>query len=401
VLRVAIDSRVTPDYAGGVQLFLLGLAHSLGTLSSPDERYVFLVNENEGEWLEPYLGTNSKTLVVGTSLDARLNRHPLLGRAAHLAAGVADRLLGSRAVSIPAKPAALDETGLDLVHFATQRGFSTSLPSIYQPWDLQHRHFPEFFTRRQYTVREVQYQAFCHAADRIVVASRWGRDDLVAAFGVDPAKVEVIPLAAPTAAYDEPTAVELEEVRRRLDLPDTFLIYPAHAWHHKNHLALVEAVAIARDELGVELYVVCPGQPYELFATIQRRIERHSLQRQIRFVGWADPLTMQCLYRLCAGMVFPSLFEGWGLPVTEAFQAGVPVACSNATCLPEAAGDAALLFDPEDPQAIAAAAVRLLDSTTRQELIERGRRRADELSWEKVAAAYRRLYTTVAAVTRD
>jgi glycosyltransferase involved in cell wall biosynthesis len=109
------------------------------------------------------------------------------------------------------------------------------------------------------------------------------------------------------------------------------------------------------------------------------------------------PLEVQCLYRLATCLVFPSRFEGWGLPVTEAFLCGLPVASSDASCLPETTGGAALLFDPDDAEAVAGAMERLMtDETLRGELIDRGRAVAGKLSWTSTAARFRQLYHSLA-----
>jgi glycosyltransferase involved in cell wall biosynthesis len=105
---------------------------------------------------------------------------------------------------------------------------------------------------------------------------------------------------------------------------------------------------------------------------------------------------LQCLYQLCRCLVFPTKFEGWGLPVTEAFSMGIPVACSNVTCLPDLTGDAALLFDPDQPTDMAAAIRRLwTDETLRATLIERGKKQVARFSWTRTAKIFRAHYRRI------
>ncbi|HET7928778.1 MAG TPA: glycosyltransferase, partial [Actinomycetota bacterium] len=109
--------------------------------------------------------------------------------------------------------------------------------------------------------------------------------------------------------------------------------------------------------------------------------------------GYVSPLELQCLYRLARFLVFPTLFEGGGMPVFEAFAAGVPVAASDVTCIPRQAGDAALLFNPREPAGIADAMIRLwADGALRAELVRRGRERVARFTWDRTARTYRALY---------
>jgi glycosyltransferase involved in cell wall biosynthesis len=120
----------------------------------------------------------------------------------------------------------------------------------------------------------------------------------------------------------------------------------------------------------------------------------------MRFVGYVSPLDLRCLYRLARFLVFPSLFEGGGMPVFEAFAAGVPVACSNVTCLPRQAGDAALLFEPRDRAAMADALVRTWgDGALRSDLVRRGRDRVARFTWDRTARIYRAHYRQIAGRT--
>ena len=142
--------------------------------------------------------------------------------------------------------------------------------------------------------------------------------------------------------------------------------------------------------------LVCSGHLNELYPKLERRAEELGLGDKVSFVGFVEPLQLRCLYELATGVIFPSRFEGWGMPVTEAFSLGVPVACSNVTSLPEVAGDAALLFDPNSAEEMADAAWSLwTDPELRARLIERGRR-ARKLSFEQPTRTFRAHYRRIA-----
>jgi glycosyltransferase involved in cell wall biosynthesis len=191
--------------------------------------------------------------------------------------------------------------------------------------------------------------------------------------------------------------MELRETRARLELPEAFAYYPAQTWKHKNHLALLDALSLLRDRDGIEVPVVFTGHQNSFHVKIDRKVRSLGLQSQVRFLGYVAPADVQALYMLSRMLVFPSLFEGFGLPVAEAFRRGVAVACSTATCLPEIAGGAAELFDPRSVGEMAAAIRRVwTDPDLRRRLVERGRARGSTFTWRDTAARHRALYRQVA-----
>jgi glycosyltransferase involved in cell wall biosynthesis len=268
---------------------------------------------------------------------------------------------------------------------------------VYQPHDLQHLHLPEYFTARERLGREGTYRAFCAQAQTVVMMTRWGKDDLTTHYDLPRTKVCVVPGASVLDAYAEPTGADIDAARARLALPEQFAFFPAQTFPHKNHLTLLEALAIARDRLGTTIPLVASGHQNDFFPRIARRVSDLHLDTQVQFVGFVRPVELRALYRMARCMVFPSSFEGWGLPVVEAFQEGTPVACADATSLPEVAGDAALLFPADSPTEMAEQLVRLWrDDGLRARLTARGRGRAAALSWTRTARIFRAHYRRIA-----
>jgi glycosyltransferase involved in cell wall biosynthesis len=143
--------------------------------------------------------------------------------------------------------------------------------------------------------------------------------------------------------------------------------------------------------------LVCPGQRNRFYPRIAERARELGLEETTRFPGFLPPSELRGLYRLAEALVFPSLFEGWGMPVTEAFSAGLPVACSSAAGLPDLVGDAGLIFDPERPEEIADRVHRLwASSALREQLRERGARRAERFSFDHAARLFRAHYRQIA-----
>ncbi|HVE68577.1 MAG TPA: glycosyltransferase family 1 protein [Solirubrobacteraceae bacterium] len=221
-------------------------------------------------------------------------------------------------------------------------------------------------------------------SDRVIAVSRSTRDDLVRHVGIAAAKVDVVPqgMGAPARADPVPEA----RLRERHALGSRAVVLSVSAKRpHKNLARLLEALALIAPERRPAL--VLPGYPTWHETELRERARALGVEGDVRFLGWIDAAELEGLYALAAAFVFPSLYEGFGLPVLEAMSRGVPVATSDRSSLPEVAGDAALLFDPLSPRAIATAMETLLGDAQRAERLRAaGRRRAAQFTWEATAA---------------
>jgi len=398
-LRVCLDARLVSGEWGGVEQVIIGLAGALSRLGDGDERYLFLVNPGHTAWLEPFVFGPSSLLMSNPPAATTTDPGGLRGTAVRLVRagiprGVRSALPGHlpRAYHAPESDGSIERAGVDVMHFPMQVGFRTELPTIFAPHDLQHLHLPQFFSRAAIAEREARYRALCDRASIVTLMSTWGRDDIVARYGLPPEKVRVVPGAAAIEAYDPPTEGEMASTRDRLRLPERFALYPAKAWPHKNHLRLVAALRLLR-ERGVDVPVVLTGEQSGLEIPILARADDLGVADLMRFVGFVTPGELMALYRMARMMVFPSLFEGWGLPVVEALAEGLPLACSDVTCLPAITAGAAELFDPADPAAIARAVANVWgDDRLRARLILDGRARAARFSWSHTARVFRACY---------
>jgi len=406
-LRVCIDARMGSEgSSGGVQQVVIGLATGLALIGAADQEYYFLTKGGPPEWLRPHLRGPCRALALPPpppvpgwkrAVKAIVPKH-LLDVPFHLAA-LAHDVLRQR---VPTSDGTIERAGMQVMHQTLQFGFRTDIPSIYMPYDLQHLHLPELFSFGDRRRKAVHYPTLAAAAASVVAISRWGKDDLVRSFGLPPEKVHVVHLAPAVDAYPDPTRSDLEELRHRHALPDAFVLYPAQTWRHKNHLGLLDALALLRDRDGLAIPAVFTGHRNDFLPVLERRVRALGLGSQVRFLGFVSPVELKALYLLCRLLAFPSRFEGFGMPVVEAFRLGVPVACSNATSLPEVAGDAALLFDPALPDTIADAIRRLwTDSSLRDDLVARGRERARAFTWTATARKFQALYRSAAGWPLD
>jgi len=227
---------------------------------------------------------------------------------------------------------------------------------------------------------------------RVIAVSESTRDDLVRLLGTDPARIDVVPngVGRPPMAGGTPA----RELRAQLALGDRRVLLCLSAKRpHKNLAGLLRALALMAPERRP--VAVLPGYPTPYEEELREEARTVGVEDDVRFLGWTSDADVEGLFALAAVFVYPSLYEGFGLPILEAMARGVPVACSDCSSLPEVAGDAALLFNPADPAAIADAVSRILgDRDLATVLARMGRGRAAGFSWDRTAegtlAAYER-----------
>jgi glycosyltransferase involved in cell wall biosynthesis len=395
-VRVVIDARLRDGEPGGVQQIVIGLASGLSRLGNGGEEYLFATWRGHAEWLRPFVGGPCRIVDIGAS------RIRTVGRWVRGALGTtgAFGVLPSSRVSVAPNDRAIEALGADVIHFPTQRAFLTATPNVYQPHDLQHVHLPRFFSDAARQSRDRVYRTYCAQAAAVVVMSEWGRTDIVREYGLQRSRVYVVPWAPMLAEYPVPTAADIEATRRRYSLPGPFAYFPAHTFPHKNHVGLLQALARLRDSAGLAVPLVCTGRRNEFYGVIRERVRELRLDEQVRFLGFVPPADVAVLYRACRAVVFPTLFEGWGLPLSEAFYAGVPIACSRVTCLPEQADGGAMLFDPSDQSDMARAIAAVWsDEDLRARLVARGREVVARLGWDRTARMFRAIYRRVSGAS--
>jgi glycosyltransferase involved in cell wall biosynthesis len=215
---------------------------------------------------------------------------------------------------------------------------------------------------------------------RILTLSEAAKDDIAHYLHVEPNRIDVTPLGP--GLPDDVPPVDEAELRRRHALGDASIVLAVSAKRpHKNLERLLEAIALV--EADPEPVLVAPG-----YETVFEPELRQRAGERVRFLGWVEDDELEGLYRAATCFVFPSLAEGFGLPVLEAMMRDVPVACSRIGPLEEIAGDAARYFDPTDVQDMARAIESLLvDADLRARLVEAGRERARQFSWARTAEA--------------
>ena len=380
--------------AGGIEQATYELISSIGRLDRRNEYRVYAPSSTCAEWEVP------------EGFRVRFFHSEAGSRGAEaLGAYCANELargLGLHGVVTPAMRSLANYNRLDfdLVHSVS--GYIhpdlIAFPGILTINDLQHLHYPEFFTPGEFEERERLYRASAERARHIICISEYTRQDVHRQYGIPLERMSTVWIIPSRTAWIRLPDPVRRDVLQRMDVGGRYLLFPAHCWLHKNHARLVEALESIDSELPSDFRVIMTGRPFPDEHPAAERLRRWSgSASRVRHLGFRSPREMQALIQGCTALVFPSLFEGYGMPVAEAIIAGRPVLCSNVTSLPEIAGDAAITFDPNDPAAIGKAILDFVRSPERErELREAAVRRRSRFSARRstieTLSIYQRVY---------
>lgn len=367
-MRIAIDARKLHDY--GIGTYVRNLLRELARLDA-DTEYVLLCREEDcgaiGE-----LGPNFRAVLVSAPPYSIREQ--------------------------AAVPLVLRRERVDLFHTPHYvLPPLTGVPSVVTIHDCIHLMFPQYLPSRfAWAYARTFMWSAAHRSDRILTVSETSKRDILRFFDVPQEKISVIYNAIDERFWMAPPDEEISRVRDRFQLTNPYILYAGNIKPHKNLERLIEAFNILHTGGFPELKLLIIGDEISKYATLRRAIHRHQLHRHVRFLGFVPDHTLAALYRLATAFVFPSLYEGFGLPPLEAMASGTPVVTSNVSSLPEVVGDAAVLIDPYDPAAIADGIRRVLtDDGLRKQLVARGCARAREYSWERSVRRVREIYADV------
>jgi glycosyltransferase involved in cell wall biosynthesis len=313
--------------------------------------------------LEYRVFTSSLAPDAADGLPGQIVRHYRASRS------IPGRLLAMSSAAVsPGLRKELELDRLEGLHYA----MTVAIPPVREPptvvtlQDLQHELQPQFFSRAERAWRRLAYRPSVRRARLVIVPSEHVRETALERLGLHPERVRVIPYG-----------VDHERFRPPAGPREPFLLYPANRWPHKNHERLFEAFALVRRERP-DLRLVLTGAGHKGEASLAESR------------GYVTRDELAGLYARAEALVFPSLYEGFGLPPLEAMASGCPAAVSNAAALPEVCGDAARLFDPLSPDEIAAAVLDVLADP--EPYVKRGLERAAEFTWERSARAHEQVY---------
>lgn len=381
-MRILLNLHGFEPGSGGVETYLVNLIEVLQKIDSVNEYAVFA--DRRMEDLFPVAATNFRFVSVdysgtgwrgwGRIATQRLFEHDLLAR--HLNAWPADVIHHPLTI--------LNPPGL-------------AVPAVLTFHDLQHEIYPEFFTPSEFTRRRRQYAASVHEARAVIAISAHVKACLVEHYAADPDKIHVVHHGLSRDFRRVGDIRKLQELKSCYQLERPFMLYPAATWPHKNHLRLLESFRLLIDQHGFDGDLILIGATKQEEPVIRKAIETLGLSARVRRLGYLPEGDLPGLLSLARMLVFPSLFEGFGLPVVEAMACGCPVACAQATALREVAGGAAAYFDPVSVEDMVQVMIRVWeDESLRAQLSELGLLRAKQFSWETTASQTLSVYRQVA-----
>lgn len=368
-MRIAIDASPLAGPWGGVRRYTLGLLRALARVAP----------ENDYELVGLPRGFTCRELGEGFSV------HPQRMRL--------ERFVDQFRLSAPVGP-------IDLFHGTNYTApLWRSFPVVLTVHDLSVALFPETHPRRR-RLRHRLLPTLCRGASRIIADSRNTMLDLVRCYGIPPERIDVIYLAAEERFHPVTDAAELEDIVARYALPERFVLYVGSVEPRKNLPVLLETLGTLRREGRPETLVIAGGGEPRYLAAIRRVIRNAGLVEgeDVRLTGPVDDADLPALYSLCTLFVYPSLYEGFGLPPVEAMACGAPVLIPHNSSLAELYEEASAFVDLTRPDGMVRAMRTLLDDAAlRAELIEKGRKRAQSRSWEDIAAETLDVYRRAAS----
>jgi len=360
-----------PGKVGGTETYLRNLLTHLQQVDSANE-YTLILSRLNAPGIEIH-GDNFRKLVKNYSI-------PSTG---WFCRGVLRNLL-----KVDILRTAYDRLNLDAIHhpFTTLNPNRLKTKSILTFHDMQHEFYPEFFSADELEYRSQTYRPSAEEAVRIIAISEHVKSCLVEKYQLSPDKIDVIynGFGADYEIIEDPR--KLESIKNRYGLTRPFLYYPAATWPHKNHKNLLMAVKLLIDRYNFDGHLVLSGANFQAHSDVMQEVKRLGLDNTVKALGYLPYDDLPALFNLARIMVYPSLFEGFGIPLVEAMACGCPVICSDRTSLPEVAGEAALLIDPTSPEDIADKIwAAWNDEGNLASLRTRGLQRAEFFSWEKMA----------------
>ncbi|GAB4559213.1 MAG: glycosyltransferase family 1 protein [Anaerolineae bacterium] len=355
-MRIALDVRPMTPHFPGIQRYIKGLLSGFNTLDLGAE------------------AIRLTALRTATQPDPGIPDHPVEAGSFTLAQQWQ-------------VPRALRHLDVDVYHSTYYvMPYHPGRPTVLTWYDLIPLLFPRHVSFSARWLFPILARLALRTATRVIAISQATKDDLIRRLGISPDRIDVVPLAADPAFCPAPSTA-ITTVRERLALPRDYVLYVGSNKPHKNLVTLVRAWARLYEEDqhgGCQLVIAGPWDP----RYPEARDEAASLLERaaIRFLGPVPEPDLPALYSGATAFVFPSLYEGFGLPVLEAMSCGTPVVCADRSSLREVAADAAILVDPTDVATIARGIATVLhDGELRVRLREAGLRRAREFNWQETA----------------
>jgi glycosyltransferase involved in cell wall biosynthesis len=372
VIRIAIDAHTVGTKLGGNESYAVNLIEALAQIDETNN-YTIYVTTNEARDRFSSRWPNFKVrstlphtplIRIPLTLSAELRKHPV-----------------------------------EVLHVQFTAPPFCPCPFVVSIHDLSFEHLPQTFKRRSRTQLRLTVRHSARRAARIISLSQHTRGDIMETYGIEPDRIDAIPLAAPDHFCRVNDKRELQRVRHNYGIEGDYILSVGSIQPRKNLARLVKAYAQLRGDCSADKLpkLVLVGKCAWLYDETLRALDQAGVKDSVILTGYVPESDLPALYSSALCFVYPSYFEGFGLPPLEAMKCGAPVIVGNRTSLPEVIGDAGLTVDPFDVDAIAGAIRRLMnDSAMRAELSKKGQERASAFTWGETARQTLQIYQDVA-----
>ena len=278
--------------------------------------------------------------------------------------------------------------------------YGAKIPAVFTFYDMQHEFLPQFFSVDELKERKETYRPLTEQATRVITISQHVKKCLVDRYEIDQDKIDVTYLGcgAEYHAIEDRKALEVVKSKYALDKP--FMFYPAATWPHKNHKKLLLALKMLKNNYGFEGSLVLTGIAKQEHNEIFQQIDLLGIANDVILLGYIPYHELPYIYNMARLLVFPSLFEGFGIPLVEAMACGCPVVCSNVTSIPEIIGDAGIMFDPDSVEDMSEKLWQVwTDNALAKDMKLKGFERFVNFKWEntakKTVESYKKTYDMV------
>ncbi len=290
----------------------------------------------------------------------------------------------------------------DLLHVQYTGPLVCNVPLVVSVHDVSYLEYPQYFRRFRSIQLRLTVKRTIEAASRVLTPSEYSRDAILRHYQIDPQKVVVVPNAASSVFRPIERQVAAASLERKFQIRGPFVLTVGDLQPRKNHLGLLHAFEkVIRAYPHLPHRLVFVGKETWYSKTLHRAVASSGIAGRVDFTGFVEDADLVHFYGACDLFVFPSFYEGFGLPILEAMACGRAVACSSVTAMPEVADGAGILFDPHSVGEIARAISDvLLDGELRQRLERLGTQRASQFSWEQAARRTLQVYYEVAGAGR-
>lgn len=290
-------------------------------------------------------------------------------------------------------PKELKKNPVDLFHGSAALPFFSTGRMAITMWEFSPLIFPEYFTFYIRQTRNIMYRKSVAKASRIITGTRFMQGEIADYFNIPAERISVIPIGIEDRFMKKASPEQVQKVKDKHGISSNYLLSVGDIYPKKNILRLIQAVNLLKKENRLEEQLVVVGSNLWKSSEVSGTRLDH-----VTFTGFVPDEDIPVLYQGASAFIFPSLYEGFGIPVLEAMASGVPMALSNNTAFPEIAEDTAVYFDPFQVESMAEAIGNLMkDSDLKEKLVNRGKKRITQFSWDRIVSQYCELYKELAS----